>query len=164
MIWYNYSSDGIVDDKCRLGLRQWYVVLSSTLLKIIKGTVVIFLRCVHWVNLTIFTNVLKQLCRAFYLIIVQTKISAMIELTLYECCITMTSQWAWWRHRSPASRLSTQPFIRAQIKENIKAPRHWPLCGEFTGDRWILRTNGQWRGKCFHLMTSSWDEKTHLFP
>ena len=30
-----------------------------------------------------------------------------------------------------------------QIKENIKAPRHWPLCGEFTGDRWIPRTNGQ---------------------
>ena len=24
-----------------------------------------------------------------------------------------------------------------------KAPRHWPLCGEFTGDRWIPRTNGQ---------------------
>ena len=23
------------------------------------------------------------------------------------------------------------------LKENIKAPRHWPLCGEFTGDRWI---------------------------
>ena len=23
------------------------------------------------------------------------------------------------------------------------------------GDRWIPRTNGQWRGKCFHLMTSS---------
>ena len=31
-----------------------------------------------------------------------------------------------------ASRLFTQPFIQAQIKENIKAPRHWPLCGEFT--------------------------------
>ena len=46
--------------------------------------------------------------------------------------------------------------IQAQIKENIKAPRHWPLCGEFTGDRWIPRTNGQERGKCFHLMTSSW--------
>ena len=27
-----------------------------------------------------------------------------------------------------------------QIKENIKAPRHWPLCREFTGDRWIPRT------------------------
>ena len=31
----------------------------------------------------------------------------------------------------------------AQIKENIKAPRHWPLFGEFIGDRWIPRTNGQ---------------------
>ena len=31
----------------------------------------------------------------------------------------------------------------AQIKENIKAPRHWPLCGEFTGDRWIPRTKDQ---------------------
>ena len=28
-------------------------------------------------------------------------------------------------------------------KKNIKAPRHWPLCGEFTGDQWIPRTNGQ---------------------
>ena len=35
------------------------------------------------------------------------------------------------------------PFIQTRIKENIKAPRHWPLCGEFTGDRWIPRTNGQ---------------------
>ena len=31
-------------------------------------------------------------------------------------------------------RLLTQPFIQAQMKEAIKAPRHWPLCGEFTGD------------------------------
>ena len=29
------------------------------------------------------------------------------------------------------------------------------LLGEFTGDRWIPRTKGQWRGKCFNLMTSS---------
>ena len=36
-----------------------------------------------------------------------------------------------------------QPFIQAKIDENIKAPRHWSLCGEFTGDRWIPRTNGQ---------------------
>ena len=26
-------------------------------------------------------------------------------------------------------------FIQAQVKENIKAPRHWPLCGEFTGHK-----------------------------
>ena len=63
-------------------------------------------------------------------------------------------QWRW-RLKSPALRLFTQPLIQAQIKENIKAPRHWPLWGEFTGDRWIPRTKGQWRGKCFHLVTSS---------
>ena len=33
----------------------------------------------------------------------------------------------------PASRLFTQASIQTQMKENIKAPRHWPLCGEFTG-------------------------------
>ena len=32
-------------------------------------------------------------------------------------------------------------FIQAQMKENIKAPRNWPLWGEFTADRWIPRTN-----------------------
>ena len=32
------------------------------------------------------------------------------------------------RLKSPASRLFTQQFIPAQIKENIKVPRHWPLC------------------------------------
>ena len=44
-----------------------------------------------------------------------------------------------WRLKSPASSLFAQPFIQTQIKESIKAPRHWPLCGEFTGDRWIPR-------------------------
>ena len=38
-----------------------------------------------------------------------------------------------WRLKSPASQLFTQSFIQTQIKENIKVPRHWPLCGEFTG-------------------------------
>ena len=69
--------------------------------------------------------------------------------------ITVTSWWARWPLKSPASRLITQPFVQAQIKENIKAPRHWPLWGEFTGDRWIPRTKDQSRGKCFHLVTSS---------
>ena len=48
-------------------------------------------------------------------------------------CITMTSWWPWWRLKSPASRLFPQTFIQTQIKENIKAPRHWALWGEFTG-------------------------------
>ena len=43
----------------------------------------------------------------------------------------------------PVSRLFTQPFIQVQIKENIKAPRHWPLWEEFTGDRGIPHTKGQ---------------------
>ena len=73
----------------------------------------------------------------------------------------VTSQWARWRPKSAASRLFTQQFIQAQIKENIKAPRHWPLRGEFTGNRWIPRTKSQFRGKCFHLMTSS---NTQLTP
>ena len=30
-------------------------------------------------------------------------------------------------------QLFTQPFIQAKIKKDIKDPRHWPLCGEFTG-------------------------------
>ena len=46
--------------------------------------------------------------------------------------ITVTSQWARWRLKSPDSRLFTEPFIQTQIKENIKAVRHWPLRGEFT--------------------------------
>ena len=45
--------------------------------------------------------------------------------------------------KPPASWLSTQPFVQTQIKEDINAPRHWPLWGGFTGDRWIPRTKGQ---------------------
>ena len=33
--------------------------------------------------------------------------------------------------------------LSLSLSLNIKAPRHWPLCGEFTGDRWIPRANGQ---------------------
>ena len=29
---------------------------------------------------------------------------------------------------SPVSPLFDQPLVQAQIKENINAPRHWPLC------------------------------------
>ena len=36
--------------------------------------------------------------------------------------------------------VATQLFIKAQIIENIKAPRHWPLCGKLTRDRWIPLT------------------------
>ena len=42
----------------------------------------------------------------------------------------MTSLWARWRLKSSAFRLFTQPFVQAQIKENIRAPRHWPVWGD----------------------------------
>ena len=42
-----------------------------------------------------------------------------------------------------ASLSFTQLCVQTQIKENTKAPRHWPLCGEFTGDRWTPRLKGQ---------------------
>ena len=45
-----------------------------------------------------------------------------------------------WRHNDHGGVSNHQPrgcltqsFIQTQMKENIKAPRHWPLCGEFTG-------------------------------
>ena len=42
-----------------------------------------------------------------------------------------------WRHNERHSVSNHQPhdyFLNGLfIKENIKAPRHWPLCGEFTG-------------------------------
>ena len=37
---------------------------------------------------------------------------------------TLTAQWCL---KSPASRLFAQTFVQAEIKENTKAPRHWPL-------------------------------------
>ena len=80
-------------------------------------------------------------------------------------CTSPDSDWVHslhWRHNEGDGVSNHQPHdgllnrLFRQTKENIKAPRHWPLCGEFTGDRWISRTKGQKRGKCFRLMTSSW--------
>ena len=59
-----------------------------------------------------------------------------------------------------ASQITSLTIVYSTVysdadQRNIKAPRHWPLCGEFTVDRWIPRTKGQLRWKWFHLMTSS---------
>ena len=47
-----------------------------------------------------------------------------------------------WRHNERDDTSNHQPqyrllkrLFKAQIKENTKAPRHWHLWGEFTGDR-----------------------------
>ena len=50
-------------------------------------------------------------------------------------------------------------LFKAQMKENFKAPRHRPLWGESTGDRWIPRTKASNKENVFYLMTSSWRRK-----
>ena len=51
-------------------------------------------------------------------------------------CITVTSYWARWRLKSPASPLLTQPFMQAQIKEKnqssvslafVRVIHRWPV-------------------------------------
>ena len=74
---------------------------------------------------------------------------------LWKTCmliITVTSQWAQWRLKSPIYRLFAQPFIQAHIKGNIAAALHWPLAF-VTGIHWWLTSNAE---NCFHLMTPSW--------
>ena len=50
-----------------------------------------------------------------------------------------------WRHNEPYDVLITgvsivfSTVVYAQIKRNIRALHHWPLWGELTDDRWILR-------------------------
>ena len=40
--------------------------------------------------------------------------------------ITVMSKWVWWHLKSPAPLLFAEPFVQVEIKENIKALRHWP--------------------------------------
>ena len=85
--------------------------------------VILYLGCARQLDLTI-ENELWEITRWLT-----------ITISLFEYGIHI------WRLKSPASRFFVQSFIQAQMKENIKAPRRWPLWGE-------LRTKGQWRGKC----------------
>ena len=52
---------------------------------------------------------------------------------------SISYHWSWWSHYNDV----IMSAIQAQTKENNKAPRHWPLCGKFTVDRWISRTKDQ---------------------
>ena len=54
---------------------------------------------------------------------------------------------------SPTPRLFTQSFIQAQIKENMKSPRHPHLWGELTGDRFVVLCMITYRTYC-HLVTN----------
>ena len=47
-------------------------------------------------------------------------------------------------------------LFRRRSKKTSKLHFTCPLWGEFTGHQWIPLIKGQYRGKYFHLMTSSW--------
>ena len=81
----------------------------------------------------------------------------LIHGLITEICVTL-----WWRHNDHAGVSNHQPhgcllnrlFRRNQRKHQSSASL--AFVREIHRDRWISRTNGQLRGKCFHLMTSSW--------
>ena len=68
---------------------------------------------------------------------------------------TVASYWARWRLKSPASPVYSTFYSGADQRKHHSSDSLAFVC-EFTCDRWIPRTNGQLRGKCFHLLTSSW--------
>ena len=80
----------------------------------------------------------------------------------FHCCIyKRVSISLQWRHNERDGISNQQPHdcllnrFRRRSKKTSKLHVTGPLCGEFTGDRWIPRTKGQKRGKCFLLIRSS---------
>ena len=64
-----------------------------------------------------------------------------------------------WRHNGLDSVSNDQPhhcLLSRLFGRRSKETSKRRVTGLCVGDRWIPRTNGQLRGKCFHLMTSSW--------
>ena len=81
----------------------------------------------------------SQYSRLFWVIPVCEKPTRLLSVS-----VAMTSQTKCVPHNNDvimstiASQITSIAIVystvySAQIKENIKAPRHWPLCGEFTG-------------------------------
>ena len=93
-------------------------------LKIFKGTVMIFLRCVHRVNFIIYANNLKQLCRAFCEITVKPKFQRKcIELTLlsvgwkkHTCTLKYFEQCTW--YNMPLMHLQSMLYLNRSINSS----------------------------------------------
>ena len=73
-----------------------------------------------------------------------------------------------WRHNDHDGDSNHQPhgcLLNRLFRRRSKITSNSALLAFVWGnhrDRWIPRTNGQLRGKCFHLMTSSWIRKFSL--
>ena len=67
-----------------------------------------------------------------------------------------------------APQITSLMFVYSTVYSDADQRKHQSsaslafVCG-IHRDRWILRTNGQKRGKRFHLMTSSWYISLHSF-
>ena len=64
-----------------------------------------------------------------------------------------------WRHNDHDGVWNHQPhgcLLNRLFRRRSKKTSKLHVIGLCVGNRWIPRTKGQLRGKCFHLMTSSW--------
>ena len=53
-----------------------------------------------------------------------------------------------------ASQITSLTIVYSRVYSGSDQTKHQ--------HRWIPRTKGQWRGKCFHLMTSSWSDVSKI--
>ena len=84
------------------------------------------------------------------------------------CRIKVMDMWIWCHYSDVtmgaiASQITGLTIVYSTVYSGADQRKHQSsaslaLSGEFTGVRWIPRTKGQYRGKSFHLMTSSWPE------
>ena len=77
--------------------------------------------------------------------------------------ITVTSELARWRLKSPAFRLFAQQFVQVLIKENIKARRHWPLWGGIHRSPVDSPHKGPVTRKMFPFYDASWLYTTNIY-
>ena len=62
--------------------------------------------------------------------------------------------WASWCLKSSPMWLLVEQLVR--LTAEINALHYWPFVRKTTGDQWSPLTEGQYCGKLFHIMTSSW--------
>ena len=117
-------------------LTHWSIFLPVaffTAISPMHSTKVLGQMSTWWIDVTQKFFVSGQAYWRFSGLIIRGRSLLKIRIARALISITLTSQWPWWLLKSPTSWLFTQPFIRAQIKENSKAPHHWAFYGEFTG-------------------------------
>ena len=129
----------------------WYCVFLSSYLPLAKkGST----RVIIWSQVFLFLILERPWLTCFTLLRLSLAEICALVVFLVLFSSTCTCRWPerstlWqWRHNEPDGVSNHQPhnclpnrLFRHRSKKTSK--RHWPLCGEFTGDRWIPRTKGQ---------------------